>query len=72
MPSPTYQNGYKNGFEDAQGGKSKRPRPAFTKSFFSQSYVEEFIKGYNHGYNSRLLQERKEWARQMARDERER
>ncbi len=72
MISSTYQEGYKNGYEDAHNGKPKHPRPAFTKSLLSQSYISEFIKGYNHGYNSRLLQERKEWARQNARDGHER
>jgi len=66
MASITYQDGYQSGYEDAWLGKLNRPKPKFSKALFNAKYVDEFVKGYRHGYNYGLLQERKNWTNQRS------
>lgn len=56
------QQGYAAGFRDANTGKSKNPKRhlSFFKSLIFPKYVEVFCAGYTHGYNTGMLQQRKQ------------
>lgn len=67
-----YKQGFEQGFADARSHKPRKPKPAFLKSLLSNTYMEQYSRGYKDGHFAGIREVRKQEVLRVQSAERER